>query len=222
MLQGIVVVALAAVVLVYWPALMNWANQPIARVEVRSTFDHLDREGVEEKLAPWLVNRFLYLNLDEMRSAVLTMPWVREASLRREWPDKLIVRIEERKPIARWQKDGLIDVDGKVFRPGDIEAFDRLPLLSGAEDRSQDVMQQYLAISQVMRPLGVSVRELRLSTTDAWWFKVDHVAVNIGRDRRMERLQRFIRLYYAKLDNRWQEVKRVDLRYLNGASVAWK
>ncbi|WP_422138478.1 cell division protein FtsQ/DivIB [Endozoicomonas sp. ALC020] len=220
---GLTVICVLAVSLLWiWPTLMMWVNQPIARVEVRSTFNYLERGDVEKQLAPWLVNRFFYLDLEEMRRAVLDMPWVREASLRREWPDTLIVSLEERKPIARWQDDGLIDEDGEVFRPGSLEAFSKLPKLSGVEDRSQDVMQQYLAFSQVIRPLGVAVRELRLSTTDSWWLKVDHVDVNLGRDRRMERLQRFIRLYYARLDDRWQDVKRVDLRYLNGASVAWK
>lgn len=217
-----VICALAVALLWNWSALMMWVNQPIARVEVRSTFNYLEPGDVEKQLAPWLVNRFFYLDLEEMRRAVLNMPWVREASLRREWPDTLIVRLEERKPIARWLDDGLIDEDGEVFRPGSLEAFSKLPKLAGMEDRSQDVMQQYLAFSQVIRPLGVAVRELRLSTTDSWWLKVDHVDVSLGRDRRMERLQRFIRLYHARLDDRWQDVKRVDLRYLNGASVAWK
>ncbi|MGI9278939.1 MAG: cell division protein FtsQ/DivIB [Endozoicomonas sp.] len=216
------VCALAGSLLWFWPALMKWVNQPIARVEVRSTFNYLERGDVEKQLAPWLENRFFYLDLEEMRRVVLEMPWVREASLRREWPNTLVVRLEERKPIARWQDDGLIDVDGEVFRPGLLDVFSKLPKLAGPEDRSQDVMQQYLAFSQVIRPLGVAVRELRLSTTDSWWLKVDHVDVNLGRDRRMERLQRFIRLYHSRLDDRWQDVRRVDLRYLNGASVAWK
>ncbi len=216
------VVILAGGLLYSWPVLMKWVNQPIARVEVRSTFNYLERGEVEKQLAPWLVNRFFYLDLEEMREAVLSMPWVREASLRREWPDTLVVRLEERKPIARWQEDGLIDVDGEVFLPGSMEAFNKLPKLAGPEDRSQDVMQQYLAFSQVIRPLGVAVRELKLSSTDSWWLKVDHVGVNLGRDRRMERLQRFIRLYHSRLDESWPDVRRVDLRYLNGASVAWK
>ncbi|WP_252179352.1 cell division protein FtsQ/DivIB [Endozoicomonas sp. 4G] len=214
--------ALGGVLLWIWPTLMMWVNQPIARVEVRSTFNYLEPGEVEKQLAPWLVNRFFYLDLKAMREVVLDMPWVREVSLRREWPNTLIVRLEERKPIARWQDDALIDEDGGVFRPESLEAFSKLPKLAGREDRSQDIMQQYLAFSQVIRPLGVAVRELQLSTTDSWWLRVDHVEVNLGRDRRMERLQRFIRLYHARLDDRWQDVKRIDLRYLNGASVAWK
>ena len=222
LLQRILIIVLSFTILMYCSVLINWINQPIAHVEICSTFTLFDKEDIEKKLAPWLVHRFLYLNLNKMRAGILTIPWVKEASFHKQWPNKLIVRLEERKPIVRWQKDALMDVDGKIFRPAELKSFDELPLLFGPEDKSYDVMQEYLTISQVLRPLDISVQELRLSTTDAWWFKVDHVAVNIGRDRKMERLQRFVRLYYAKLNNRWQEVKRVDLRYLNGASVAWK
>lgn len=220
--SALAVVSVAVVILLLWAPLMNWVNRPIARVEVHSTFENLGQNQVEERLAPWLVNRFFHLNLVEMQDAVVTMPWVRAASLRREWPDKLVIKLEEQAPIARWLEKGLIGDNGQVFEPESIVGFDRLPKLSGPSDRAKEVMQQYLAISQILRPSGLTVNALGLSETDAWWFKVDHVEVNIGRDRRMERLQRFIRLYHARLDRRWQEVARVDLRYLNGAAVAWK
>ncbi len=216
------VFSVMAVVIWSWPKLMDWVNQPIARVEVRSGFDHLRREEVEEVLAPWLVNRFLFLDLQGMQETVADMPWVKKVSLKREWPDKVVVTLVEREAIARWEQDGLIDARGQVFRPGQLDSFVGLPLLSGPQDRAHDVMQQYLSISQLLRPLGVTVSELNLSSTDSWRFRVDHVSVNIGRDRRMVRLQRFIRLFYERLSDRWQDVKRVDLRYLNGASVAWK
>ena len=205
-----------------WPKLMDWVNQPIARVEVRSGFNQLQKEDVEKVLAPWLVNRFLFLDLQEMQEVIADMPWVKMVSLKREWPDRLIVSLIEREAIARWELNGLIDAQGQVFRPKRLDSFSGLPLLSGPQDRAQDVMQQYLSISQLLRPLGVTVRELNLSSTDSWQFRVDHVSVNIGRDRRMARLQRFIRLFHERLGDRWQDVKRVDLRYLNGASVAWK
>nr|WP_228550825.1 cell division protein FtsQ/DivIB [Endozoicomonas sp. OPT23] len=205
-----------------WPRLMDWVNQPIARVEVRSGFNQLQRDEVEKVLAPWLVNRFLFLDLPGMQDAVAAMPWVKRVSVKREWPDKVVVTLVEREAIARWEQDGLIDERGQVFRPGQLDSFVDLPLLSGPQDRAQDVMQQYLSISQLLRPLGVTVSELNLSSTDSWLFRVDHVSVNIGRDRRMARLQRFIRLFHERLNDRWEDVKRVDLRYLNGASVAWK
>ncbi|MGI9275931.1 MAG: cell division protein FtsQ/DivIB [Endozoicomonas sp.] len=220
-LQAAIALGFMGGLLVLWPTLMNWVNQPIARVEIRAPFHSLERAEVEERLKPYLVNRFFYLDLEEARQALLEMPWTREVSLRRIWPDALEVSLQEQEPVARWARRELITGDGVVFRPQSVEGFRHLPMLSGPEDQALVVMQQYLAISQLLRPMGLSVRELILGSAGSWRFQVDHVQVNVGRDRRMERLQRFVRLYHARLDRQWQEVVRVDLRYLNGAAVAF-
>ena len=123
--------------------------------------------------------------------------------------------------MARWNELQLITGEGSVFTPVDVSRFDYFPVLKGPAMRAQEVMQQYLAISQLLRPLGLMVKELEFGKTGAWSFNVSGVQVSIGGDWRMERLQRFVRLYHARLETRWKYVKRIDLRYSNGAAVAW-
>lgn len=203
------------------PWLMNWLNQPIARVEVHGQFKHLSRGQVEKVLHPFLQARFFALELKEMQQVLLTMPWIKTASVRRYWPDSVQVSLEEQQPVARWGSHHLISSEGEVFAPEKLAGFSAMPVLDGPEDSAAEVMQQYLAISQLLRPMGLRLKTLQRSESGSWLFTVGHVEVNIGRDRRMERLQRFVRLYHARLEARWRQVKRVDLRYLNGASVAW-
>ena len=204
------------------PQLWSWLNRPIARVEVHAPFINLERGQVEQELAEYLQTGFFQLDLKGMQEILLDMPWVREASVRRAWPARLLVSIEEKQAIARWGRGQLISTESKVFAPEDVSDFVGLPLLVGPDNEAEEVMQQYLAISQLLRPMGLVIEQLELSGTGAWRFTVEHVQVSMGRDRKMERLQRFIRLYHAHLEPRWSEVTRVDLRYLNGASVAWK
>ncbi|WP_257284118.1 cell division protein FtsQ/DivIB [Endozoicomonas sp. SESOKO1] len=203
------------------PWLMNWLNQPIARVEVHAGFEHLSREQVERALHPHLQERFFALDLVEMQQVLLAMPWVKSASVRRQWPDGVLVSLKEQQPVARWGRNHLISNEGEVFAPEDFVGFSAMPVLDGHEEMAAEVMQQYLAISQLLRPIGLKLTMLKRSNSGSWRFTVGHVEVNIGRDRRMERLQRFVRLYHARLETRWNQVRRVDLRYLNGASVAW-
>ncbi|MFK0572867.1 cell division protein FtsQ/DivIB [Endozoicomonas sp.] len=220
-LQIVISLFLLAALVVSAPWLMNWINQPISRVEVHSAFEYLSREQVEKELQPLLQARFFSLDLKQMQAVLLEMPWVKEASVRRHWPDSVQVSLEEQEPVARWGRTHLISNEGEVFTPEDIADFSAMPVLAGAEESATEVMQQYLAISQLLRPMGLRLKTLKRSGSSSWRFTVGHVEVNIGRDRRMERLQRFVRLYHARLESRWQEVERVDLRYLNGASVAW-
>ncbi len=203
------------------PGLWNWMNQPIERVEVHVAFHNLKQGQVEQELETFLQKGFFQLEMEAMREALLKMPWVHDASVRRVWPAQLLVSIEEKQAIARWGDGELISTESKVFAPVDIGSFATLPLLVGPDNEAEAVMQQYLALSQLLRPIGLSIDRLELSDTGAWNFTVGHVLVRMGRDRKMERLQRFIRLYHARLEPRWKKVARVDLRYLNGASVAW-
>lgn len=213
------VVILSALVLSV-PRLMNWLNQPITRVEVHASFNNLERDQVEQVMLEYLQDHFFELDLVGLRQGLLNMPWVKRATVRKIWPDRLIVTLREQQPIARWGQWQLISNDGEIFTPASQEAFASLPMLTGAKDESDKILQQYLAISQLLRPMGLGVSRLEQDDTGGWKFTAGHVLVNMGRDRKMERLQRFIRLYHARLESDWASVSRVDLRYLNGVAVA--
>ena len=221
-LSALVFLASLAGLVAATPWLMSWLNRPIARVEVHSEFEYLSQEEVEGVLYPFLQSRFFSLQLSAVQQALLAMPWVKTASVRRQWPNTIKVSLQEKQPIARWGSSHLISDEGKVFLPASIAGFSALPLLVGPDDSAEQVMQQYLSVGQLLRPVGLRPESVLRSDSGSWRFTVGHVEVNMGRDRLMERLQRFIRLYHAELEPRWQQVKRVDLRYLNGASVAWR
>ena len=203
------------------PKLMDWINQPIARVEVHAPFRHLEPERIEQNLLMHLQDRFFALDLEAIRQQLLAMPWIKKVSVRRAWPDRLLVSVDEQQAIARWGERQLISSEGEVFTPDSLEVFSGLPKLVGLENRSEEVLQQYLAISQLLRPIGLGISRLEMTETGGWNFTAGHVVVNMGRDRKMERLQRFIRLYHTRLETEWNSVTRVDLRYLNGVAVAW-
>jgi cell division protein FtsQ len=82
----------------------------------------------------------LLADLDAMRARLVTLPWVKDASIQRRWPDRLHIRIEERRPAALWQHRGrlrLIDAEGAVLPAADLAQFAALPLLVGEEARLQ-------------------------------------------------------------------------------------
>lgn len=75
-------------------------------------------------------------DLPAIRARLLELPWVKDASIQRRWPDRLDIRIVERKPAALWQHKGrlrLIDAEGVVLPAADLEPFAALPLLVGAD-----------------------------------------------------------------------------------------
>ncbi|MGB0359787.1 MAG: cell division protein FtsQ/DivIB [Endozoicomonas sp.] len=221
-LQLLIAAACISGLILLAPSVMDWLNQPIARVEVHSAFMHQSRQDVEAVVEPLLQEHFFRLDLEVIHDTLIALPWVKEASVRKQWPDRLMIILEEKQAIARWGQRRLISNEGIVFEPKDIAGFSDIPVLTGPDESGEEVMQQYLAIGQLLRPIGLKLQVLTLNDSGSWSFVIGHVQVNIGRDRQMERLQRFMRLYHIRLESRWQDVIRVDLRYLNGASVAWR
>jgi cell division protein FtsQ len=76
----------------------------------------------------------LSFNPDAARAEVEALPWVREASIVRLWPDRIAVVIEPRAEFALWQIEGdihVIDRDGAVLGEADANDWPDLPLVVG-------------------------------------------------------------------------------------------
>ena len=73
------------------------------------------------------------LSREEIGRRILSHPFVREVAVRKAFPDKLVVRIEEREPVAMINLDALyyVDEQGSIFKR--LTAYDakNLPILTG-------------------------------------------------------------------------------------------
>ena len=78
----------------------------------------------------------LEINPKKIQSSIAKLPWVEFAIVQRYLPNKLVIRISERQPIAIWQKDAnlaLIDHKGHLIKVSDLSPFRRLPTLVGKD-----------------------------------------------------------------------------------------
>lgn len=99
----------------------------------------------------------------EAHDRIMDLPWTKEASVIRSLPDKIIVRLVERQPIARWQhedKTVVIDEDGRELKAARAEQFAGLPLVVGtaAPEQTQTLLHQLRDFPEVMRVLKAAVR----------------------------------------------------------------
>lgn len=67
-----------------------------------------------------------FLDAAAIRSRIAEVPMVKEVSIRKLYPSRLVVEIEEREPYALWQKDGQVHVISKEGTPIDNLADPRL------------------------------------------------------------------------------------------------
>lgn len=202
-----------------WPL----ADRPIDLVSVQGELQYIDPASVQAVIQPYLSESFLGIDLSAMRTDLAAMPWVAGVSVTRVWPDRLIVHLNEQMPVARWGDSALLNNEGRAFSPDDISSFAGLPQLSGPQRAQRRVMQYYQQFNRLLRPYGLGVAELELRERGSWFLTThDGIQVLLGRDKLVDKMQRFLTIDQHMLSEYRQQIARVDLRYSNAMAVAWR
>ena len=168
---------------------------------------------------------FFTVDLDAVRAGFEAVPWVRRATARRIWPNRLVVTIEEHRPFALWGDGRLINTYGELFAANLAEAEEDgpLPELSGPTGSQLAVVDRYEDLRRWLAPLGRAPQAVSLSPRYAWTARLDDgTLLLLGREQGLPieaRVARWVAAYprvQAKLDRRAEVV---DLRYPNGFAL---
>ena len=218
-LVGLVALAVALSGL-HW--LLRAAHFPVRAVELRTTLKQASRAEVEAVLARHGAGNFFAVPIDELRGALERLPWVRAAAVRRVWPDRLEIAIEEHVALARWGADALVNIHGERFVATSDES---LPMFIGPPGREAEMTRRYARFSTLLAPLGSPLERIALSPRHAWKLRLaSGLQLTLGRDADLaeQRLQRFVDAYTGTMDAAQRARDAVDLRYPNGFAVRVK
>jgi len=209
----------AALVLLY-TVLTMLTRLPVfalREVELTGRVARTTPDQVHAIVAGQLKGNFFTLDLDATRLAFQKLPWVRRATLRRRWPDRLEVELEEHVALARWRDRALVNTYGELFEAATSEM---LPVFIAPEGSASEVVQRYAAFRTELAPLARQPVQVLVSARRAWELKLsDGAVLELGRSQMEERLQRFVRVYSRTLARLPQRPYRIDLRYANGFAV---
>ncbi|MBP7566195.1 MAG: cell division protein FtsQ/DivIB [Burkholderiaceae bacterium] len=181
-------------------------------------------------VAPRLSGNFFTVDLASARSAFETVPWVRRAVVRREFPNRLSVTLQEHHAVAYWGPESesrLVNNFGEVFEAniGDVEQDD-LPRLDGPADQSAEVLAMYRAIEPLFESIDLSIETLHLSSRGGWRAELDSGAdIELGRGDVAEvgaRTTQFVRTLTqvtSRYGRRVDTLESADLRHAQGYAV---
>ena len=157
------------------------------------------------------------VNIERLRQSFEKLPWVRSVSIRREFPDRLTVQLEEHRALARWNGTALVNTHGEVFVASSEEP---LPEFVGQDGDSFEVAQRYGEFRQQLAGLNLQVAQLALTPRHAWRVILNNgMTLELGREEIQQRLARFVAVYPYSLAERAESVRYVDLRYRNGFAL---
>lgn len=229
-----VIAAIGLVVL-----LAMWlARQPVFTLKAIRVDGDVTRNSeatIRANAAPKLAGNFFTMDLQTGQRAFESVPWVRHAIVRRIWPNRLAVQLEEHRAAAIWSpasakdepSDKLVNSHGEVFEAnvGDVED-DELPTLSGPDGSSVQMLDMLQQLTPLYGRLDRRIDTLELSGRGSWRAELDNGArIELGRgtpEELMERSERFVGTV-APIASRYQRpVEYADLRHHDGYALRLK
>lgn len=210
--------------------LMDEQQVPLDAIVLQGDLIYTSTDEVRSALIADEVGSFFAADVVTLRERVETLPWIFSAGVRKEWPGRLRIYLVEQRPLAIWNDEQLLNLHGEIFAGRVEQVEDKLPHLYGPVSDVDEVMLQYERMHELLHLNGYRIE--RLSMTER--FSVDvyvvadgqeenkGVTLRLGREARMQRVQRFIDLHQRLQDEDDREIDYVDLRYDTGLAVGWR
>lgn len=196
---------------------------PLRTVRIESPLAHVSQATIRETVQPHVEAGFLGVNVDAVRDDLEALPWIKSVTVRRAWPDKLVLHLTEQQPLAHWGKTALLNMSGEVFEPDQVGEMDNLPMLRGPSDTNRMVAEQYVAMQGMLKPLGLVITQMSLSERRALSLRLDNgLQLGLGRQDTDLRLLRFVHVYSQVIKPQLMAIESIDLRYTNGFAVHWR
>lgn len=202
----------------------------LSGITVQGDVAHNSAATLRANVAPRVQGTFFTVDLAAARQAFREVPWVRDAVVRREFPDRLRVILQEHRPVAFWGGEGetlLVNSFGEVFEAntGDLDRED-LPRLSGPREQSALVLATYRTLAPMFRSIELDIEQLTLTARGSWQVQLDTGAsVELGRgtpDEISARAQRFVQTLTqatSRYGRRPEALVSADLRHANGYAI---
>ncbi len=183
---------------------------------------HASRRAIEAAFADDMGRSLYMVPLDGRRATLRTVDWVKDATVMRLWPNRVLVRVAERKPVAfvtlGGSRYGLIDEEGVILPP----ATDRfhLPVLKGVTARNplpdrRDRVQRMLRLLRALGTNADKVAEVDVNDRDDLRVTQPYdnrmVTLLLGDQNFAVRYQNFLN-HYAEIREKMPNATSLDLR----------
>ena len=215
-------------------ALVWGAQRPyfsLRGIDVRGDLQHVTSASVRAAVAGRLKGNFFTMRLDDTRRLLESVPWVAQASVRRVWPNRLLVELTEHRALGVWDDGRLLSDAGELFvaNPAEAEIHGSLPAFEGPEAVARDAARRYYEFAAMVAPLGMKVASIDVSERRSWTVEVtaaDGAAtrLELGRDTDamalQDRLAQIVAAYPMVAARVGGTPLTIDARYPNGLAAS--
>lgn len=222
LVKGSLFLLVLALIFLSFDKIKQTTQFPIHQVKIYGV-KHLDLQETQHMLLPFVRKGFFGVQVDLIKEQLLQVPWVADASVRRVWPDQVVIAVSEKNPVARWNRNRLLSSTGDIFNPVITSYPVNLPHFLGPEGQQMSMLEFYSKINSLFNPLHLKITRLELTPYSSWYVEfANGIKVRLGYKDVLTRVGHFVKVYSKIVGERAADVDYVDLRYPNGLAVRWK
>jgi cell division protein FtsQ len=200
--------------------LLRTDHFPVRHVRFEGEFKHVTQKELETAMVEVVRGNFFLLNLEAVKARVESLPWVYQASVRRQWPQDVHVRFTEQQLAARWGDGAFLNQAGDVVRVTLNEPTAAYSRLQGPEGTGPQVLEYYKRLGQILAVVGLKLENITLTPRRVWQLELaEGMVIVLDRDHPELKLERFARVYAQTLRHQAGGISQADLRYANGFAV---
>lgn len=163
-------------------------------------------------------------DIQQVKTKLLEMPWVRDVVVRKLYPDRLSITLVEHQPVAVWNNSQFLSDQGTVFSlpEGRLEKAG-LPILYGPDSEGKAVLTAWTKIQADLKSRQLELRSLEVDTRGSWSVVLANgVELRLGRGEWLPKIDRFVAIFPEIQIPEGQRLAYVDLRYEHGAAVGFR
>jgi len=166
---------------------------------------------------------FFTLEIAEIQKQLEQKPWVYSASIRKNWPDTLKIHIVEQTIVASWNQQALLNRFAEIVEVVPTKE-DNFIALSGDDEHSEEVLNTYLQLNQLLKPTHYRIAALHSDTRNATKLVLKNgISLRLGKEQKLERIQLFLKAF-PRIAQKYEisSIDYIDLRYDTGLAIGWK
>lgn len=201
------------------------------QIDVHGDLQHVTSASIRNAVAGQLKGNYFTMRLDDTRRLLEGVPWVARASVRRVWPDRLLVTLTEHRALGTWDDGRLLSDAGELFiaNPAEAEINGPLPAFEGPAAAARDAARRYYEFAALLAPLGMRIASIDVSERRSWTVEVasaegGSTRLELGRDTDTmtlnERVAQIVTAYPMVAARVGGTPQTIDARYPNGLAAS--
>ena len=219
------VLSMFALILFIRLVLMVISNKdlfPITNLKIEASYRFISRHHLQTILKPYLNQSYLMFSEKKLAQDIKKIPWTETVTVKKTYPDQVVVQIMERNPVAIYN-NMVLSEKGDLFMPLKMKKMSGYPHFYGPERQQKDILHIYEKLSKLLKTQDLFISEIHLHENQAWDLTLNNgVILRLGKQDIEQRLLRFIHVYPKLFVARFDRISCIDLRYSNGIAVSWK